>query len=401
MLSTRTLIYLVLCQIFLLVQENLLAQCATGSVTLSGYTMGSGTGTYSDPATGNIAVNFCFSLEKFSELSTNWVHGIFISWENLPKGARLCEGPTGSQPTQHGNRFWTFIDSARAKSLNLPGPGFYVDDGDYNPKNNYGDNGLGTPKATFPNLAPFCFMVKFNCGVVLPNSYVPKVTVTGDGATGAWTNSSCGGEQFRVHTGGPNGNGAIILCGVVLPVKLIEFTGEASQQGNLIKWTALADNLFSHFELEFSQSTISGFKLLSVINNTSGVSNEIKEYQFLDNNPAATVLYRLKMIEKDGSYVYSKIITVKQRKSGISKFGVYPNPAADFIIIQNDSNLNLGELDLILYDIIGRKINNSRFVLNQSDKKYYLEITDLIKGMYFIEIMQNDQSIEKIHFLKD
>jgi hypothetical protein len=401
MLYTRVLYFVILSPLFCAFPGGLQAQCATGAMTISGFTAGSGSGTYSDPLTGNITVNFCFTLEKFTEISTNWVHGVFIQWENLPKGAKLCEGPTGSQPTQHGNRFWVFIDSTRAKNLNLPGPGFYVDDGDYNPKNNYGDNGLGTPKATFPNLAPFCFMIKLNCGVSIPNSYVPKVTVTGDGATGAWTNSSCMGDPFRVHTSGPNGNGAIVLCGVVLPVKLISFSGESTSQGNLVKWTALADNLFSHFELEVSQQLHSGFTVLHIISGNAINTNEIKEYEFLDSNPPISALYRLKMVEKDGSFVYSKIITLKQRRGNSGKFGIYPNPSSDFIILNTDNNAHKGEFELHVLDLLGRKIKMSRFVLNNVDKNFYFDISDLYKGMYFIEVLQNNSKIETINLIKN
>lgn len=403
MQSARFLILLVLLDIFLIQDNKLLGQCASGIITLSGFTSDGGAGTYADPATGKITINYCFTLQKFTELNTNWVHGIFISWDDLPKGAIVMEGPTGSQPTQHGNRFWTFIDSTTAKVHNLPGPGFYVDEGDYNPKNNYGDNGLGTPKATFPDLDPFCFIIKVDCANSQPTAFVPKVTVTGDGTTGAWTNSACSGDLIRSINDGPNGNGTIVICGTVLPVKLLEFSGEATKQGNLLKWIAVADDLFSHFELESAQANKSQFFNLGRIEPVKGnAGNEIHEYSFLDSKPALLSLYRLKMIERDGSFVYSKIISIRQQ-NGIaanSKFSLLPNPASDFIIIHNETDSNYGDIEISIYDLFGKQILKSDFVSDKSAKDFLMEVSGMAKGMYFLEVYSGNQSLEKLNFIK-
>lgn len=403
MQSTRLLFFLVLANFFLVSEKKIIAQCAAGKITLSGFTSTGGSGTYTDPATGNIVINYCFTLERFTELNTNWVHGIFIAWDNLPKGASVMEGPTGSQPTQHGSRFWVFIDSIKAKILDLPGPGFYVDEGDYNPKNNYGDNGIGTPKATFPDLKPFCFIIKVNCANSLPIAFVPKVTVTGDGTTGAWSNSACPGDLIRLENGGPNGNGSIVICGAVLPVKLLEFSGEALKQGNLLKWTAIADDLFSHFELETNLSNTSKFHLLTNIEAYNGSKgNEIHEYNFLDSDPAALSLYRLKMVEKDGSFVYSKIISLKQKNgSAVSNhFSLLPNPASEFIIVHNETDSNFGEIEINIFDLFGNKLQKSNFISDKSEKDFFFEIQNLSKGMYLLEITSGNQSIEKLNFIK-
>ena len=402
MQSTRFFVFLVLVNFFQITEKNLFAQCASGTITLSGFTSDGGSGTYSDPATGKIVINYCFKLNLFMEMNTNWAHGIFISWDNLPQGAMVFPGPTGAQPTQHGNRFWVFIDSLKAKNLNLPGPGYYVDDGDLIPNNNYGDNGNGTPKATFPDLLPFCFTIKINCGNSLPTAFVPKVTVTGDGTTGGWSNPACSGDLFRLSTGGPNENGAIVICGVVLPVKLLGFTGESTKQGNQLKWTAVADNLFSHFELESSTNNNNTFTTLDQIDAIGSVGNEIYNYSYLDLSPATLNLYRLKMVEKDGSYVYSKIISIKQRNTNtnINRFSVSPNPANEFVVIHNETDYSFGEIEISIYDLFGKQIRKSNFISDKSAKNFFFDLSNYAKGMYFLEITAGSQSIEKLNFIK-
>ncbi len=381
------------------------AQCASGYVTLLGFTSTGGQGTYSDPATGMIEINFCFTLTEFFESNTNWVHGVFVATDNLPAGAIVCEGATGSQNAQHGSRKWIFVDSSKAVQFGLSGPGFYVDEGDGNPTNNYGDNGIGTPIATFGDLEPFCFKVKINCGSTPPVAYVPKVTVTGDGTSGGWTNVACMGDVFRATEGGPNGNGAVVVCGIVLPVKLLGIKAENTQDGNLVRWTASSDKLFSHFELEKSQSGFSSFQFLSRIEvqrGSTGNSNEIFDYQFLDNAVGAFNAYRLKMLEKDGTFKYSPVVIVQTKLPNLSnsKFSIYPNPARDLVYIQNESGNRYTSLRINVLDVCGKLVQSNLFTGLQSRQQYYLDLSEIHSGLYLLEIFEGDIRIESLNFLK-
>jgi hypothetical protein len=398
MQNCRFFIFLILLFSGIVPDQDLSAQCASGTITFQGFSSGGGAGTYSNPATGNILINYCFKIEHFTELNTNWIHGIFISFDNLPTGAKVIEGPTGSQPTQFGNRYWVFIDSAKAKLLNLPGPGFYVDDLDYDPTNNYGDNGQGTPKATYPNLEPFCFSISMSCGNVLPNAFVPKVTVTGDGTTGGWSDQACPGDSFRSLYDGPNENGTIVVCGIVLPVKLISFIGESTATGNLLQWSSSGDDLFSHFELEYSSTTVSGFNFIEKIPGSNGVH----DYQFLDTRHTSNSLYRLKMLDKDGSYVYSKIISVRQKNQSLnSGFNLLSNPVNEFIVLQqNPVDIFSGNLKITIYDIFGRPISQTNYNSGKTNPDFVMDCSSYNKGIYFMQISFEEQILDVINFVK-
>ncbi len=377
--------------------------CAYGTVNLIGFLSDGGSGTYSDPATGKVEVDFCFTLLRFYENNTNWVHGVFVAWDQIPVGAKVCEGPTGSQNTQHGSRRWIFIDSSKARLYALPGPGYYVDEGDGNPTNNYGDNGNGTPNASFPDLLPFCFKMKMDCGVTPATSFVAKVTVTGDGSTGGWTNLSCKGDLFRAETGGPNGNGSVVVCGLVLPVQLVQFSGEASPVGNQLYWEASADQLFSHFEIERSTATVSAFESIARVDLQKGAAvNEILRYDYLDMHHAALSYYRLKMVEKDGSYKYSPIISIKQDllSQGGKYFSLFPNPASSFLVIRNESAEQYGILCLNLIDTYGRSIFCNNVESDLQHQKYVVDLNQVPAGFYILKISHGERTLETLGFTK-
>ncbi len=378
------------------------AQCASATANINYFTSTSGAGTYTDPALGNIEYGFCLTLNTFYESQTNWVHGVFISWANIPEGVQICQGSTGEQPSQHGSRRWIWIDSLEAIQFNLPGIGYYVDDGDGNPTNNYGDNGLGTPYATFPDLSPFCFIAKFKCGS--PAILKSKLTITGDGTTGGWKNSSCPGDIIEVNTGGPNNDGNISVCGLLLPLELISFEGIKKENNNFLKWVGIADNSFSHYELEKKLGNESSFTTLQ----NFAISNNVKEHQthnleYSDHQVSEDITYyRLKMVEKDNSYNYSKIIAIAgfKQNSNIEEY-IFPNPTKEFINIGfPDTKVSSAyEVELLSLDL--KLIQLHSLNIKGKSQIHPIAVNQLQAGIYLIKIVNEQNEVKIYKFIKE
>ncbi|XZF16545.1 T9SS type A sorting domain-containing protein [Chitinophagaceae bacterium MMS25-I14] len=78
-------------------------------------------------------------------------------------------------------------------------------------------------------------------------------------------------------------------------------------------------------------------------------------YMLIDKAPQeGRSLYRLRITDKDGSYVYSNISAVTLSCTGITKIVLWPNPAEDYVMI---SGLTTG-MKLKIYDINGRLLIN-------------------------------------------
>jgi hypothetical protein len=362
------------------------AQCANGVLSISNVQATSGLGTYEDPAMGTITYDFCFNLNQFFESSTNWAHGIFISWDNMPPGVRVVQGVSGEQNTQHGFRKWIFIDSLHARSFDLPGPGFYVDDGDGNPTNNYGDSGFGTPKALFPDLLPFCLSATFECGNA--TTLRPVITVTGDGTTGAWENQDCDGDEFVASTGGPNGNGTIIVCGLVLPLKLISFEAYKQNKENVISWTGIADESFSHYELEkrnnYQSSFVNSFN--SFFPQTNAEQSQHKIICIDNKDINQTCYYRLKMIDRDKSFVYSPIISVKSGSNSLVAEFIYPVPTHETIKLKLIDNGTNTTYSVSIFKLDGQKLLDRDFSIKSNGSELEIDIQKLPFGTYLLLI---------------
>ncbi|MEP7196610.1 MAG: T9SS type A sorting domain-containing protein [Saprospiraceae bacterium] len=380
---------------------NLISQCATGIVNMNYYTSTSGAGTYADPALGNIEYGFCFTLQEFFEKQTNWVHGIFVRWGDVPVGVHISKGLTGEQPAEHGSRNWIWIDSLKARQLGLPGIGYYVDDGDDNPTNNYGDNGLGTPIATFPSLSPFCFIANYTCGQ--PSLHRPIVTVTGDGTTGAWKNSSCPGDAIKATKGGPTNEGILIACGLILPLELLSFNGYNKDGVNYINWSGISDDKFSHYELEKRTETELNFSKISdyFVPFDSRESSQ-HNVNLTDIHIEKDInYYRLKMVEKDNTFVYSKTITIKNVSPvSVNKTTVYPNPIEDEIQVLCANSITGITYHLELLSMDGKIIIAKDFTVKGSGQKQKLNVSTIQSGVYFLKLGSENEAIEVFKLIK-
>jgi hypothetical protein len=114
----------------------------------------------------------------------------------------------------------------------------------------------------------------------------------------------------------------------VLPLELIDFTGEAVSSGNLLKWTTASETGTHRFMVERSKDG-SAFSELGTLE-AAGDSWVLRDYQWLDRDaPEGLSYYRLRMEDLDGTLDYSPVILVRRGSGGIQ---IHPNPVADLLM---------------------------------------------------------------------
>jgi hypothetical protein len=114
----------------------------------------------------------------------------------------------------------------------------------------------------------------------------------------------------------------------VLPLELIDFTGEAIMAGNLLKWTTATETGTDRFVVErYNDAT--EFREVGALD-AAGDSWTLLDYQWLDRSaPEGLSYYRLRMEDLDGALDYSPVILVRR---GTGLVQVHPNPVADLLV---------------------------------------------------------------------
>ena len=176
-----------------------------------------------------------------------------------------------------------------------------------------------------------------------------------------------------------------VNCGL-LPIKLKEFTIKKDSKNIELTWITASETNNDFFTIERSMDGVNFTEIDKV--NGAGNSNKQLKYSCIDKGANYGVnYYRLKQTDFDGSYTYSKIQAVNFDKSNIIEVSIYPNPVIGELLNIETNNENLL---VTIYNCIGEKMEIKR--INNNGNKHIIDVSDLPKGMYFIETKIGDES---------
>jgi len=95
---------------------------------------------------------------------------------------------------------------------------------------------------------------------------------------------------------------------ITLPVTWVSFTASRNGETVTLNWNTVNEKDNSHFEVERS---VNGFDWNTIATVAAGASTTQDSYTYTDETAgAAQTLYRLRQVDEDGQYSYSKIVTV-------------------------------------------------------------------------------------------
>lgn len=142
---------------------------------------------------------------------------------------------------------------------------------------------------------------------------------------------------------------AIFDSQAALPVTLASFLVKKEEKNALLEWTTTEETNSDRFEIEQSSTTKSWLKIGSVI--SGGESKVLKYYNYTHTDPfPGENFYRLKMIDADGSFTYSRIKSV-DFANDVSAF-IYPNPVSDRLFLGNTKGIR----SVKILDIAGKEV---------------------------------------------
>jgi endonuclease I len=176
-------------------------------------------------------------------------------------------------------------------------------------------------------------------------------------------------------------------CTGLLPVTLIDFTAQKNNESVLLKWYATTETNFKKYEIERSADGTVFYKIGEV------AGRNLANYSFTDNNlpNANMVFYRLKMIDIDGQYKNSKIVSVRLANN-FSNAVVYPNPTKGLLVVKLQQPLT-ESAQLKISDIMGRIVMQQQITSGQ--RNIDLTVSHLQPGRYFIKISNTAELINQ------
>lgn len=171
-------------------------------------------------------------------------------------------------------------------------------------------------------------------------------------------------------------NFAGVASSAILPVKLSAFAVKLNGTEVSINWATDMELNADKYEIERSIDGVNFSKIADVKSN--GTTSLVSKYAYTDYLKInATVSYRLKMVDQDGSFAYSPVKAVKSN-SGV-EMSIYPNPATNYVIINSKDNSSKKVQLVTMNGQIVKQVSGNNNI--------NLSVSEFQNGNYFVKVI--------------
>ncbi len=200
-------------------------------------------------------------------------------------------------------------------------------------------------------------------------------------------------SPLRIGELRPNIDAGYLRPGEGLPVELMSFGGLLIGSDVSLNWKTISELNSSHFVI---QRSLDGFANKSEgedvgLVEAKGNSQETVNYKFKDKNVTAldvnTIWYRLKMVDIDGTFEYSKEIVEVRMDEGVQDIYLsqYPNPATNQISIDYQLfDAKYGEISIV--NALGQVVYHSNLSADENIQIMNINVIDWARGAYMIRV---------------
>jgi hypothetical protein len=177
-----------------------------------------------------------------------------------------------------------------------------------------------------------------------------------------------------------------------LPLTLLNFNVTHRNGDAQLVWQTSDEERFSRFEVERSLDS-RNFQTITDVAAKGGINTTT--YNYADDIKAitsSTIFYRLKMIDHDGSFRYSAIVSLRKGFAG-SKLNISPNPAGTSTTIRYKTDRS-GVADIVITDFSGKTLLQRKVVLQAGENNISVsEIARFTNGVYNVKLITSSETV--------
>ena len=174
---------------------------------------------------------------------------------------------------------------------------------------------------------------------------------------------------------------------ILLPVKLLSLQGSVSNNKAVIEWSVAENESGKYFQIEKSQDG-KNFTSAGIVFNTNKTGNEF--YTFNENQDNYNY-YRIKVLNKDQTVAYSKIVVLKSSDESSSVLRLMQNPVLSSVSFNYQSTAP-GAGSVSIYTITGTRLFTAYTTLRKGSNFISLDLSNrLTQGVYILELFVNNQ----------
>ena len=202
------------------------------------------------------------------------------------------------------------------------------------------------------------------------------------------------GENYQVIVSdgvtSVSNNGPVTTCKPA-PIELLGFSGEATTEANLLKWTTATETNNDFFTMMRSTDGET-FQAIGTVEG-AGTSLQAQEYEFADKNaPAGTAYYRLDQTDFNGEGSSSDIIKLTRGENSLDFTQIGPTPVQEILHVTFDTDLETATR-IDLYNIAGQVIQSQNLRTHAGLNNVSFDFANLQAGIYMVTITNGVNTI--------
>jgi trimeric autotransporter adhesin len=165
----------------------------------------------------------------------------------------------------------------------------------------------------------------------------------------------------------------------VLPMTLVSFNSSQQNQEVVLYWKTENEENINSFEIESGRNGNSDWQSIEMIPSMASKANGYS-YTFIDHrNMDGDRYYRLKIIDRDGKYVYSKVLFIESAQTGV----LTVNPT----LVNSSMNVSLpasGPARVSIFNVSGQPVKT----MTAGSEVFNIDVSGLNRGEYFLSVSQ-------------
>lgn len=166
-----------------------------------------------------------------------------------------------------------------------------------------------------------------------------------------------------------------------LPLNFIGITAKRKDNYSIVEWKTGEEYNVDHFEVERKDSRNSTFFVLATVPAHNNITNN---YQIEDRLPLdGTAFYRIRSVDRDGKFSYSKIASVSDKRDG--SMALINNPALNTIFI-SVNGVPKGNYVYQLIDASGKIVQAGHMLINGQSVIDIPVSIKATKGFYLVKV---------------
>ena len=189
---------------------------------------------------------------------------------------------------------------------------------------------------------------------------------------------------------------AVTMFMAVLPAGSLELSGKNLGNENDITWSTSEEHNTSYFMIEASKNGVDFAEAGRV--HAAGYSSSVRRYNFVHKAINGTsYYYRLKQVDVDGKWTYSK--TIRINVSAVGSASMYPNPVKDKAII-NFTVKHPTVVTMLVCNTSGNVVFTTKQLYNQGDYAVPVNLDRLPSATYILQLKDEHGILRTIPFIK-